>query len=293
MGALATEKDVSPLSPALAELLKLRRPCIFIDLETTGFSSRLGRIVEVAMVKVHPDGSDEGYASLVNPECKIPWRASEVHGIYDEHVRDQPVFSEIAGEIEAVLRGSDIGGHNAKSFDVPFLDAELAKCGRVFADPHDVPRVVDTLSLMRRETARTKVKFPKKLGVALEYYGGRWVAEEHMKTSHEALSDVLASMHILGVFMARHGRWLGPPFETLLKSADRRKRRAKEAADFVDEKGTLVKKDDDVFLNVGKYKGKRLSEVANSDPSYLRWMLSANFPPEALHLIAQALECPF
>jgi len=39
--------------------LKLNRPLAFIDVETTGLSPYSDRIVELSILKIHPDGTEE------------------------------------------------------------------------------------------------------------------------------------------------------------------------------------------------------------------------------------------
>ena len=66
--------------------LKLDRPLVFFDLETTGTDTRSDRIVEICVVRLNPDGSREEKTRRINPERPIPAGASAVHGIYDADV---------------------------------------------------------------------------------------------------------------------------------------------------------------------------------------------------------------
>jgi DNA polymerase III subunit epsilon len=61
--------------------LKLTRSLAVLDLETTGTSPQIDRIIEIAILKIRPDGTHEEFQSRVNPECQIPIEATEVHGI--------------------------------------------------------------------------------------------------------------------------------------------------------------------------------------------------------------------
>ncbi|MBQ2365168.1 MAG: 3'-5' exonuclease, partial [Alistipes sp.] len=76
--------------------LKLKRPIIFFDLETTGVDTARDRIVEISMVKIMPDGSRDVKTRRVNPEMHIPEEATAVHGITDEDVKDAPTFRQMA-----------------------------------------------------------------------------------------------------------------------------------------------------------------------------------------------------
>jgi DNA polymerase III subunit epsilon len=75
--------------------LALRRPIVFFDLETTGINIANDRIVEISLLKINPDGTEESLTYRVNPERPIPAEASAIHGIYDEDVKEEPPFSEI------------------------------------------------------------------------------------------------------------------------------------------------------------------------------------------------------
>ena len=93
--------------------LKLEKPLVFVDLETTGINTTNDRIVEVTVLKIHPDGSREEKSELVNPGIPIPPGATKVHGITNEDVADKPGFVQFAKGIHAFFEGCDIGGYNA------------------------------------------------------------------------------------------------------------------------------------------------------------------------------------
>ena len=79
--------------------LQLTRPIAFIDLETTGLNISADRIVELAIVKVSPDGSKQVKRKLINPLMPIPASASEIHGITDEMVKEGASFKQVANEL--------------------------------------------------------------------------------------------------------------------------------------------------------------------------------------------------
>ena len=76
--------------------LKLERPMISFDLETTGLDIRQDRIVELSCIKILPSGEREVRTKRLNPQKPISPAASAVHGIYDDDVKDEPTFSQIA-----------------------------------------------------------------------------------------------------------------------------------------------------------------------------------------------------
>ncbi|MFC2062667.1 exonuclease domain-containing protein [Chloroflexota bacterium] len=72
--------------------LNLDRPLAFIDVETTGLNPYVDRIVELSILKIHPDGSEEYKSHRVNPEIPIPPVATTVHGITDADVAEESFF---------------------------------------------------------------------------------------------------------------------------------------------------------------------------------------------------------
>ena len=90
--------------------LALERPVAFIDLETTGINLATDKIVEIAIIKILPDGERQFKRRLVNPQMSIPEATTAIHGITDEMVKDAPTFKQIANEIKQFLEPCDIGG---------------------------------------------------------------------------------------------------------------------------------------------------------------------------------------
>src|SRR5689334_4477710 len=101
--------------------LSLKRPLVFIDLEATGINVGADRIVEIALLKIHPSGTKESKRYLINPTIPIPEVVTKIHGITDEHVKDAPKFADVAKEIHAFLGGCDLAGYNSNKFDIPML----------------------------------------------------------------------------------------------------------------------------------------------------------------------------
>ena len=109
--------------------LNLRNPLIFLDLETTGINIASDRIVEIALIKIHPDGTEETKEMRINPEMPIPEQASKVHGIYDDDVKDAPTFKEVAKTLAKFMEGCDFAGFNSNRFDIPLLAEEFLRAG--------------------------------------------------------------------------------------------------------------------------------------------------------------------
>lgn len=120
-----------------------------LDFETTGLDAGTERVVEIGAIRfsLGPGGAGEeaSLACLVDPGKPIPPRATSIHGISDSDVAGAPAFGEVAPSLLALAAGAVIVAHNA-SFDLSFLDAELARIG--LARPPS--EAADTLALCRR-----------------------------------------------------------------------------------------------------------------------------------------------
>jgi len=99
------------------------------DLETTGFNARTERIVEYALVGSDIDGGHINLQSLVNPEKRIPFEASNVHGIKDRDVKLSGAFSQHIKKIAEMMEDAIIVGHNVIKFDWKFLEMECMRAG--------------------------------------------------------------------------------------------------------------------------------------------------------------------
>ena len=121
---------------------------IVLDTETTGLDPLRGdRLIEVGCVELVnriPTGRE--FHRYVNPERDVPREAEAVHGLSTAFLLDKPLFAAVADELLAFIGEDVLVIHNA-SFDVGFLNAELARAAR---GPIAWGRVVDTLALARR-----------------------------------------------------------------------------------------------------------------------------------------------
>ncbi len=158
----------------------LQRPLVSIDLETTGVDTEHDRIVEIAAVKLSPDGTRETRCRRLSPGVPIPEVASAIHGITSDDVADEPVFGRVARGLADFLAGCDVTGYNVKSFDVPLLAAEFARCGIAWPDG-DV-MIVDAYEIF-------KCQEPHSLARALAFFCNRDLGDDAHVISPEELSD--------------------------------------------------------------------------------------------------------
>ena len=112
--------------------LKLERPIVFFDLEATGINVMRDRIVEICVVKVLPDGEKEIKKRLINPEIPIPPQATEIHGITDEDVKNEPTFRQVSKSFFDFLGSCDLSGFNLLKYDIPLLMQEFKRANLMF-----------------------------------------------------------------------------------------------------------------------------------------------------------------
>ena len=128
--------------------LKTDRPIVFFDIESTGLNVNRDRIVEISVVKRHPDGSEESKKRLINPGIKIPAEASAIHGISNDDIKDEPFFRQVAKSFFTFLEECDLAGFNIIRFDIPILVQEFKRCGFEFTD--EGRRIIDIQKIYHR-----------------------------------------------------------------------------------------------------------------------------------------------
>lgn len=122
---------------------KIPASFVAFDLETTGFAPPC-RIIEIGAVKVVDNKVTEQFQTFVNPCCRLPSYITELTGIGDEMVKNEPLIEEALPLFLEFLGDFPMAAHNA-SFDMQFINHEMRKLGRSLSNP-----VIDTLALSRR-----------------------------------------------------------------------------------------------------------------------------------------------
>lgn len=236
--------------------LKLTRPLVFFDLETTGVQIAKDRIVEIAMLKVLPNGNNESQCWLVNPEVPIPAEATAVHGIDNEKVADHPNFETLAPKVVDFIKDSDLAGFNSNRFDIPMLAEELLRAGHEFDMSQRL--AVDVQTIFHKKEQRT-------LSAGYRFYCGK-----ALENAHSALADTTATYEILEAQIARYEDLSGDVKDLAAISHYRKN------LDFAGHIG-LNQKNEPIF-NFGKHKGKTVEAVFKRDHGYYDWIQKADFP---------------
>tara|TARA_R110002020_G_scaffold293535_2_gene508983 strand:- start:87766 stop:88542 length:777 start_codon:yes stop_codon:yes gene_type:complete len=236
--------------------LNLTRPICFFDLETTGIDVARDRIVEISVLKVHPNGKEEKHTWLVNPTIPIPAETTAVHGISDADVADKPTFKELSSEIYNLIKDSDLAGYNSNRFDIPLLAEEMLRAEVDFdmGNRH----AVDVQTIFHKMEQRT-------LAAAFKFY-----CNSILEDAHSAEADTIATYEVLKAQLDRY-----EDLENNMKSLAEFSAR-KKCADFA---GFIAfnKQGEEIF-SFGKHKGKLVDEVLDKEPGYYGWIQNADFP---------------
>ncbi|HZL76159.1 MAG TPA: 3'-5' exonuclease [Bacteroidales bacterium] len=236
--------------------LKLKRPVVFLDLETTGINVSADRIVEISLLKVTPDGKEQWMTSRVNPEMPIPPKVTAIHGISDSDVADSPTFGEIAKNVAAFMEGCDLAGYNAVKFDIPVLAEEFLRTNVDFN--FSKRKYVDPQVIFYKKEQRT-------LAAAYQFY-----CKKDLKNAHSAEADTAATYEVLKAQLEMYNDLDNDIEKLALYSAFNNN---------VDFAGRIILDENGVeVFNFGRYKGKPVAEVFRDDPNYYSWMMNGDFP---------------
>jgi len=249
--------------------LNLKRPLAFFDLETTGVNVASDRIVEIAILKAMPDGTESVKTMRIHPGMPIPLQSSLIHGIYDEHIIDAPNFKDVAQELADFIGDADLAGYNSNRFDIPVLLEEFLRAGVDF-DMSD-RKFVDVQNIFHQMEQRT-------LRAAYKFY-----CDKDIENAHSAEADITATYHVL---LAQLERYKDSDFE------DKQGNKSKPVQNDVhalhefsnmnkpvDFAGRMVyNENNEETFNFGKHKGKTVEQVFDIEPSYYAWMKQGDFP---------------
>jgi len=250
--------------------LPLQRPFAVFDLETTGINVTQDRIVEIAIIKLMPDGTEEEYYKRVHPTIAIPKESSEIHGIWDEDIKDAPTFAQIADEVAAFIHDADLAGYNSNKFDIPVLAEEFLRCNHGF--DISARKFVDVQNIFHKMEQRT-------LAAAYQFY-----CQSTMENAHNALYDTKVTLDVFKAQLERYGD-LAKTVEGL---AEFSRQGNVEWHDFA---GRLaVSEHGKVMYNFGKHKGKTVEQIHQTEPGYYGWMLDADFPLYTKQLLRKEMD---
>lgn len=242
--------------------LKLKRPIIVYDLESTGVDTNKDRIVQIAAIKINPDGTREEKDVLINPEIPIPTESSDVHGITDDMVKDAPKFKQIAKSLGEFFEDSDICGFNSDSYDNNLLLAEMGRVGVDFS--FDGANSIDVLKLYRE-------LYPNTLEAIYERLTG-----DVLEGSHNALFDIKGTLIVLEKILPKD---LKTP-----KEVDEFLQKDKKRVDW----GGKIYQDEE-----GNYRwnfSKNKDQLVKDDQGFYQWFLRTDFPKDSKNKLKEILK---
>jgi DNA polymerase-3 subunit epsilon len=248
---------------------RLTRPLAIFDIESTGINRQTDRIIDLAILVLHPDGRRETFEFRVNPERRIPPESTAIHGITDADVKDAKPFKDQAKAIARAFDGCDLAGYNLLYFDIPILQQEFQRAKH----PWEVVgrRILDAQRIYHKRE-------PRDLAAALRFYAG----ESH-EGAHNALADVLATAKVIEGQFAKYPD-LPQDLDALHDYCNPRD------PSWADQFGRLKQENGKIVINFGKFQGKALEDLARSEPQFLQWILRGDFPADTKDFVRDALK---
>jgi len=249
--------------------LKLQRPLAVLDLETTGLRPDQDRIVEIAILRVDPDGKETRYSKRINPQTPIPPEATAVHGIGDADIKHEPAFSQVAPEVAQLLKGCDLAGFNISSYDLRLLQREFERAGVEFSIVGRA--IVDAKQIYH-------AREPRNLEAACLFY-----LDEKHENAHTALDDVLATWRVINAQLSRYEDLPHDPagINNIFNRS-------------IDSDGKFEWIHHKAAFTFGKHRGHLLEDVAKTDAEYLTWIVEkGEFRQEVKQIVQKALKGEF
>jgi len=237
--------------------LNLKKPIAFFDLESTGLNIAHDGIIEICILKVNPDQSEETYTARVKPLVPISKEASEITGITMDDLKDCPTFKEIAPKLAKFLENCDLGGFNSNKFDIPLLAEEFLRAGIDF-DMSKCKRI-DVQVIYHKMEQRNLV-------AAYKYYCGK-----DLNDAHSALADTKATYEVLKSQLDMYGSQLENTVDFLSQYSSH--------TNNVDFAGRMIYNDNnEAIFNFGKHKGLKVRDVLSKiDIGYYDWIMKNDF----------------
>lgn len=259
--------------------IHLSKPLIFFDLEATGLTIGLDRIVEICILKVETDNSTEIKTWRINPEMPIPEKVSKLHGIYDKDIADSPTIKDAAPQIVQFIGNADIAGFNSNKYDVPMLVEELLRAEVDFDLKNR--RLVDVQNIFH-------VMEPRNLSAAYKFY-----CDKVLENAHTAEADTIATYEIFKAQLERYKDTElkdenGNAYKPVVNDVAKLSEITTSKNRFADLAGRIVYNEQGVeVFNFGKHKDKPVTEVFQKEPSYYNWMMNGDFPLYTKKILTQ------
>ncbi len=237
--------------------LQLKKQIVFLDIESTGLNLTKDRIVEIGLLKINADHSQERKIWRFNPELPIPEEITKIIGIKDEDVADKPLFKNGAKELQHFIGSADLAGFNIFKFDLPMLMEEFIRAGIDFdlskRKVIDVQRIFHTME-------------KRNLSAAYSFYCGKELID-----AHSAMADTDATFEVFAAQLEKYEE-LGDNIDSINAAI------GNPDDNIIDLVGRIVRHEDgSEMFNFGKYKGHKVTDVLKKDPGYYNWIMTSDF----------------
>ena len=263
--------------------LQLQRPLVIFDLETTGLDLVRDRIIQMAYIKICPDGSETRRNYLVNPGIPISSEVEAITSITNDDVKDKPTFKTLAPSLLEEFKDCDFAGFNSNHFDIPLLAEDFLRAGIDFDFSKHL--MIDVQTIFHKMERRN-------LEAAYKFYCGRKMSEDF--PPHRAENDTEATYRVLKGQLDMYSSERQTESERQLPNEMKALAAFSKTNDNVDFAGRIVWKPvidknghevkdangnvmkQEVF-NFGKYKGMAVKDALRRDPGYYSWILNGDF----------------
>ena len=245
--------------------ISLDKPIVFFDIESTGLNISKDRIVEISVLKINPNNSQESKTWLINPTIPIPKETTLIHGICNEKVKKSPKFKDISNTLYKFIGNADLAGYNSNKFDIPMLVEEFLRIDIDFDIKYR--RMIDVQNIFHKLEKRT-------LTAAYKFY-----CQKDLVDAHSAKADTYATYEILLSQLNK--------YKELKNNVRFLSEYSRKGNEYVDAAGFVrVSPNGDYTINFGKYKDKTLNEIWDSNPGYFSWIKQADFPLHTKKIIS-------
>ena len=253
--------------------MKLTRPVIILDLETTGLWVEKDKIIELGMIKCLLDGRREIFIRRLNPGIPIPPRVVELTGISDEDVRNALFFGQVADEVLGFIGDCDLAGFNVERFDLPLLEREIFESGRRLEWRHRT--IYDAQKIYHIHEKRD-------LKAAYRFF-----CDKDLVNAHSALNDAAAALEILSSQIQRYGR--GSEYLESLIDFE-----YEPMSFFFDDERKFRWWNNELYPVFGKFARKHsIREIAQKDAAYIQYLLATDFDEKVKNMLQDALAGKF
>lgn len=247
----------------------LRNDLIFLDVEATGANFLKDRIIQLAMIKYHPDGTCVEWNELINPGIPISDEAFAIHKIDASMIARKPTFIQRAEKIRTFIGDADLVAYNSYKLDIPLLMEEFARAGIDWSI--DSKKIIDVQRIFHKMEPRT-------LRAALKFY-----CNQELTSAHDAMADTKA---IVEIFKGQIERYEN---QNLIDEEGNQtpipiSRDIQALHDFTNDQNMVdithrlkYNADGVMIFNFGKYIGQSVIEVFKKDRNFYHWIQNKEF----------------